>query len=306
MSPREEVVRGLYRTRRRDPFVAATCVVLLALFGLAWGLGDFQLDDWSNPRRVENLDRFLEELKPYPLQGKSFDLWIAVGWAATLFDERGLEAAGRTLALSVLAVVLAGFAGWFLSIFASRRLMTPYPFASPPVPVRFSLGLLWPVTRWLVRLLLLLLRSIPEYLWAFVLITMIGPYPWAAILALAAHNVGILGRLHGEVIEDLPAAPLAALHQLGASRRQIVVLALFPYSLPRFLLFFFYRWETCVREATVLGMLGIASLGYWITDARARNHYDDLLFYIVLGSILVLMGDFLSTWARSAVRRGTS
>ena len=71
----------------------------------------------------------------------------------------------------------------------------------------------------------------------------------------------------------------------------------------RFLLFFFYRWETCVREATVLGMLGISSLGFWIQDARARNHYDDMFFLILLGGLLVLIGDLVSAAAREWVRR---
>ena len=70
------------------------------------------------------------------------------------------------------------------------------------------------------------------------------------------------------------------------------------------MLYGFYRWETCVREATVLGMLGIVSLGYWIQDARARTHYDDMLLYVLLGSALVVAGDIVSALARSSVRRG--
>ncbi len=73
--------------------------------------------------------------------------------------------------------------------------------------------------------------------------------------------------------------------------------------LPRFLLFFFYRWETCVREATVLGMLGIVSLGYWIVDTRARNHYDEMFFFVLLGAGIVLVGDLVSAVAREVVRR---
>ncbi|MCZ6751465.1 MAG: ABC transporter permease subunit, partial [Acidobacteria bacterium] len=90
---------------------------------------------------------------------------------------------------------------------------------------------------------------------------------------------------------------------LGATRAQMVFSALFPLTFSRFLLFFFYRWETCVREATVLGMLGISSLGFWIQDARARNHYDEMFFLILLGGLLVLIGDLVSAAAREWVRR---
>ena len=64
-----------------------------------------------------------------------------------------------------------------------------------------------------------------------------------------------------------------------------------------------YRWETCVREATVLGMLGIVSLGYWIVDARARNHYDEMFLLVLVGAAIVLVGDLVSAAAREVVRR---
>ena len=68
-------------------------------------------------------------------------------------------------------------------------------------------------------------------------------------------------------------------------------------------MFFFYRWETCVREATVLGMLGIVSLGFWIQDARARQQFDTLFFLILIGAAMVMIGDVVSTLARRIVRR---
>ena len=52
-------------------------------------------------------------------------------------------------------------------------------------------------------------------------------------------------------------------------------------------------------------MLGISSLGFWIQDARARNHYDEMFFLILLGGTLVLIGDLLSAGAREWVRRQT-
>jgi len=53
----------------------------------------------------------------------------------------------------------------------------------------------------------------------------------------------------------------------------------------------------------VLGLLGIVSLGYWIQDARARTHYDVMFLFILLGVVLILVGDFVSAIARSAIRR---
>ena len=123
--------------------------------------------------------------------------------------------------------------------------------------------------------------------------------------ALALHNVGILGRLGAETIENLPPRVPETLRSLGAGRFQIAVTALMPAAMPRYLLYFFYRWETCVREATVLGLLGIVSLGYWIDDARARQRLDEMLLLVVLGAALVILGDLVSAVARSVVRRAS-
>ncbi len=73
--------------------------------------------------------------------------------------------------------------------------------------------------------------------------------------------------------------------------------------LPRLLLYFFYRWETCVRESTVLGLLGIVSLGYWIDDARTRGQMDVLLYFVFLGVLIVMVGDGVSSLARGLVRK---
>ena len=100
----------------------------------------------------------------------------------------------------------------------------------------------------------------------------------------------------------MPPAAARALAAAGASRSQTAA-AVFPSLLPRLLLYFFYRWETCVREATVLGMLGVLSLGSLIRDARAGNLYDELFFYVLLGALMVLAGDLLSALARGLVRR---
>ena len=71
------------------------------------------------------------------------------------------------------------------------------------------------------------------------------------------------------------------------------------------LLYLFYRWETCVREATVLGLLNIPSLGLLIEDSKSRMRQDDLLFYVLVAAALVLVGDLVSSWLRHLVRRAS-
>ena len=207
-----------------------------------------------------------------------------------------------TLAIAVAAICLAGVAAAVLSVPAARNITSPEAFLDDPRPPRRITRVVWSVVGSLTRIFLIFLRSIPEYVWAFLLVSMIGPSAWPAVLALAIHNTGILGKLGGDVVENLEGRSLSALRGLGATRRQIVVAAIFPETLSRFLLFLFYRWETCVREATVLGMLGIVSLGYWIQDARARNQYDTMIFLVGIGVVIVLLGNLVSAVARRVVR----
>ena len=149
-----------------------------------------------------------------------------------------------------------------------------------------------------------LARSVPEYIYAFLLVGLLGPSAWPLVFALALHNIGILGRLWGEVLENQQPGPSRQWIRSGASRGQTYVGSLAPTSFNRFLLFFFYRWETCIREATVLGMLGISSLGYYISISHNWLKYDQMLFYVLLGAAVVFAGDLLSDWLRRRLRGG--
>ena len=300
---RDAEIARLYHRRPRSRFARWSGAALVLLVILAWSSRELRPGDFFSPRRLANLERFLGELRPYPLQGKDFDFSVAASWAAELMAEKGWSAAGVTLAMSVAAIVLAALGGLAMTLFAARTLATPEPYLPAPRPPSRSRRLLWRALVVCARAVLIFVRSIPEYVWAFIFLAVLGPTAWPVVLALAVHNSGILGKLTAEVVENLDPEPLAALRGLGATRLQITAAGLFPLILPRFLLYFFYRWETCVREATVLGMLGIVSLGYWIVDARARNHYDEMIFFVLIGAGIVLIGDLVSAVAREVIRR---
>ncbi len=289
------------RARPRNRRLRLSLLALLVLSIYSWCSGDFDAADLFSAQRLGNLERFLTvDAVPRPLRdgAESGELrtWLSEQW-----NGRGLQAAGLSLAIAVLAIVLAGAAAAFLSPFAARSLMICDPYV-PHTRHNRACHAGWRAICSATRLLAVLLRAIPEYVWAFVLLAIFGPNAWPAVLALAIHNAGILGRLGAETIENLPPSPMAAMRASGASRRQITLAALFPLALSRFLLLFFYRFETCVRESTVLGMLGVLSLGYWVSEARARLRYDELLFLVALGALLVMLADVVSQLARRFVR----
>jgi len=300
---RDAAVRRLRARRPRRRFARASGWLFAALGVWAWTSGVFRLADLWTGRSRSNLARFLGEIRPYPLQDREWEWGVWVGWVREVFGGAAGEAIGSTLALSVCAIVLAGAAAFLASLSAARNLAGPQPFASSPRPPSPASRVASVGAILAVRGLLIFLRSVPEYVWAFLLLTLLGVGAWPAVLALAIHNTGILGKLFGEVTENMDVTGPAALRAAGATRAQLVPFAIVPRNLNRWLLYLFYRWETCVREATVLGLLGFVSLGWYIQDARAGARYDEMVGFVLLGSVLILAGDFVSGRVRSRIRR---
>jgi len=303
MSTLDETIRTLHRERPRNHRLRVGGAAIAALVAYAWSSSDIQISDAFSGRRLVNAQRFLGDVVPFPLRDGAFSWQGLLDWTTRLLSDGGAEAVSATLAIAIAAAVFAAIAGALVAPFAAANIATPAPFAETllrPSRLRFGLARIWLVN---IRAFLIFLRAIPEYVWAFLWIAMFGFTAWPAVLALAIHNTGILGKLNAEVLENADATAAVALRRIGAGRAQILSEAYLPAVLPRFLLYFFYRWETCVREATVLGMLGVASLGALIRDARAANFYDEMMFYVLLGAVLVMAGDIASALARRAVRR---
>ena len=298
-------IAALHAARPRSRFLRVSAflfggLLLVCLFGAVLG-GSAT----SSARRARNWARFTHDVTPRPLRDGEGGLAELGSWAGELMGPGGGWAAtGDTLALSVLAILLAACFGLLFALPAARNFMAPWPFGrSDPRPSRGR--------RWLsaavvgaTRFGLVLMRSLPEFILAFLFLDVFGHSAWPAVLALALHNAGILGRLNGETIENMDPAPARALRDTGARRAPIAWMAVFPAIAGRALLYLFYRWETCVREATVLGMLNIPSIGRHVDDALASGRKDELLFFVLIGAAIVWMGDLLSGWVRARVRDG--
>lgn len=293
----------LHRQRPQRPFVVWSLRAFALVIAASWWAGRFDVARYFDAQRTANLQRFLGEIRPWPLQGQPWGWTTALAWARDLWTTGGAEATLATLAISLAAMAGAALWAGVLGLPAARNFARPKPFLEGGrAPARTAVWA-WRAVLLATRGLLVFLRSIPEYVWAFLLLALLGPTAWPLVLALMIHNTGILGKLTAEVVENVDGRSPAALRALGAGRLQIAVGGLFPLVLPRFLLYFFYRWETCVREATVLGMLGLSSLGFLVVEARARNRYDELFYFVLLSAGLVLAGDLVSAWVRRFVRK---
>jgi len=150
----------------------------------------------------------------------------------------------ETLAMSALGTLLAAFVGLLLALPASRT------HAGDPARARA-----------VTRLLLNGLRSIPELVWAALLLISAGLGPFAGTLALACHTTGVLGRLFAEAIESAPPDPGFALRTQGVGATRVFLYATLPQVLPQVLSYTLYRWENNIRAAAILGVVGAGGLG---------------------------------------------
>lgn len=147
----------------------------------------------------------------------------------------------QTLAVSALGTLLAAAAGALLALPASGR-------------AGFAL-------RQLCRFALNFLRSVPELVWAALMVLAAGIGPFAGALALALHTTGVLGRLFAESLENAPREPEQALALSGAGAAAAFSYGSLPLVLPQWVAYTLYRWEMNIRMATVLGFVGGGGLG---------------------------------------------
>lgn len=149
------------------------------------------------------------------------------------------------------------------------------------------------------RVVLAVLRTIPELLWALIFVFMVGLGPFAGVLALGVHTGGVLGKLFGEVLENVDRRPLEALQSTGAGTLRILLYGVLPQAAPQFLAYALYRWEVNIRAAAVMGFVGAGGLGQRIHVAISLFHDHQLLTFVLAIYVAVTAVDALSAWLRA-------
>ncbi|MBE9140753.1 ABC transporter permease subunit, partial [Nodosilinea sp. LEGE 07088] len=164
-----------------------------------------------------------------------------------------------TVAMSMVAIALAGLGGILFSLPAAQNVVLPGGLLRP-LGQQNNIPWVGGLMLGSSRLVLLVSRAIPAPIWALVLLFVLFPGVLPGALALALHNFGILGRLMAEVNENLDDRPVRALSALGASPGQVVAYGIWPQNLGRFLAYILYRWEVCLRETVIVGLVGACLL----------------------------------------------
>lgn len=202
---------------------------------------------------------------------------------APAFLRKTLLATAETLSMSAVGTLLAVAAGLALAL---------------PAAGRFGAA-----ARGLTRALLNILRSIPELVWASLLLVAAGLGPFAGALALAAHTSGVLGRLFADALENAEPLPEATLRTNGAAPMAAFFYATLPQTLPQMLSYTLYRWENNIRAAAVLGVVGAGGLGQMLKYHLSLFQMQNAATVVIAMLLLVALVDAASFALRRALTR---
>jgi len=187
----------------------------------------------------------------------------------------------------VMGMVLGGI----LAIPATSTLMFVPP-DSPGAGSQARRGLRWSIF-WSARLVLNLLRSIPDLVWVLVCILLVGIGPFAGTLAIGLHTGGVLGKLYAEILEEVPMPAVEALRALGGGRLQLLAWALWPQAKQMLASYTVLRWETNLRVSAILGLVGGGGLGQAIFNNVQLGFYSRLATMLLVVYLLVIASDWL-------------
>ncbi|HET9642489.1 MAG TPA: ABC transporter permease [Burkholderiaceae bacterium] len=230
--------------------------------------------------------------------------------------------------LKVIGGFLAGFlppatSAWFLGLVAQATLQTlamatagislsfviavPFAFvvarslsASEIGPGAGQARARW--VREMARLVLTMLRALPEVVWALLFVRVLGLGPGAAVLALAITYGGMLGKVYAEILESTDRRPARALLEAGAGRLTALCYGLLPNAAAELVSYTVYRWECAIRASVVMGFVGAGGLGQLMDQSMKMLNGGEASTILVTFLLLVLMADGISAGLRRMLR----
>ncbi|MBW2425206.1 MAG: ABC transporter permease subunit [Deltaproteobacteria bacterium] len=207
-------------------------------------------------------------------------LWLTIAFAAT------------AVSLAVVLGVVLGFLGsqaWWIG--------DPAGAASPWVAIlRRTVA---PALYGSTRVVIALMRSVHELIWAVVLLAALGLSDLSAVIAIAIPFGGTLAKIFSEMIDEAPRDASRALREAGASGAQVFVFGLLPRALPDMGAYALYRFECALRSAAVLGFFGWRTIGYHVRQSWGELHFGEVWTYLYALMALVLLVE----WWSGALRR---
>lgn len=150
-----------------------------------------------------------------------------------------------------------------------------------------------------MRLLMNLLRSVPDLVVGTLFLVAVGPGPFAGVMALTINTGAVLAKLFSEAVELIDKGPVEGVRATGASPLHEVVWGVIPQVAPLWTSYALYRFESNSRSATVLGLIGAGGIGQLLFDAINGFAYHSLSAIVIVIIVAVTLIDFLSQVIRS-------
>ncbi len=266
----------------RDPawlsrlFWGGAALVVLWPLGVATEFRPWVLFE---PGNLKISGRFLGSFFPPAVEPGFLALVARETWRTV-----AIATAGITLSL-VIAIPLTLLCTRALSVSALSGRMARLPFA----------------LRQAVRALLIVLRSVPELVWALVFVRVVGLGPTAGVLAIALTYGGMLGKVYAEILESGEGHPTEALLRNGSGRLQAFFYGLLPQNAAELTSYTVYRWECAIRSSVVLGFVGAGGLGQQLDNSMKMFNGGEVATMLLVFVALVALADRTSAGLRRSL-----
>ena len=260
---------------RRVFWLLAAAVVLWPLLVLA----EFKPWILLSPESLKPTLRFLADFFPPRIDAQFLLLVARETWRTV-----AIATAGLALAI-VVAIPTALLSVRILSVSALGGRMATLPA----------------LMRVVVRGVLVVLRSVPELIWALVFVRVVGLGPTSGVLAIALTYGGMLGKVYAEILESGEADATTSLLRNGAGRIQAFFYGLLPTNAAELTSYTVYRWECAIRSSAVLGFVGAGGLGQQIDASMKMFNGAEVSTMLLVFVALVALTDRLSAWLRKAL-----
>ena len=197
----------------------------------------------------------------------------------------------ETIAMATAGMGLAMLGAIPLTLLVTERLSISRIGSGTVSPLAAAL-------RHAVRALLVLLRSVPELVWALLLVRIVGLGPTAGVIAIALTYCGMLGKVYAEILESSDASACNALLHNGSGRLKALLYGALPESAAELVSYTIYRWECAIRGSVVMGFVGAGGLGQRMDESMKMMAGNELATMLMVFVLLVAGADAVSAMLR--------
>jgi phosphonate transport system permease protein len=268
----------LEMVRRKRMYGGIILVLFMAFMASGWVLAE--------DRNAGGFWEGLHQVFDFPAEVFA-EAWVKLAKLPGIFLEH-IPALIETLNIAAVATLLGGLAAMSLSLLATRGLAR------------------WPRLIPVFRRTMDALRAIPEIVIALVLIYILGGGPVPAVIAIALHTGGALGKLFSEVAENADLKPVEGLASVGATWIQRMWLGVIPQVAPNWLSYALLRFEINVRASAILGFVGEGGIGHDLKLAMqwGQGRYDKVVAIFLLLFVTIVVIDRISDHYRNKLVKG--